>query len=147
MKGQLRAAVLTLALTFSGLAQSSSNDLESELNGLHSQWFTAFDKGDGATMDRMEVPNLVLVNPDGKGTIWHKSGPRAGKQTPTGASRTLTNATVRQFGDAAILTGTVTTREAGSPDKKASTTVVWVHQSGRWLIASVQWTDLTSSQK
>jgi hypothetical protein len=57
---QLRAAALILALTLSCLAQSGSNDLKAELERLHNQWFTAFDKGDGATLDRMEVPNLVL---------------------------------------------------------------------------------------
>jgi len=99
MKIQLRAAALIVAMTLSCLAQSGAKDLKAELEGLHNQWFTAFEKGDGATMDRMEVPNLVLVNADGKGTIWQKPGPRAGKQKPTGATRTLTNATVRQFGD------------------------------------------------
>jgi hypothetical protein len=53
------AAALALTPGF-GLAQSASDDLKAELQRLHDQWFTAFDKGDGATMDRMEVPNLVL---------------------------------------------------------------------------------------
>ena len=148
MKIQLRSAALMVAVTLSCLAQSSSNDLKAELERLHNQWFTAFDKGDGATMDRMEVPNLVLVNPDGEGMIWQKHGPRAGKQKPTTeATRILTDATVRRFGDTAILTGTVTTKVAGSPDEKASTTVVWVDQSGKWLIASAQWSHVDSPQK
>ena len=80
--------------------------------------------------------------------IWQKHGPRAGMQkSATGASRIFTNATVRKFGDTAILTGTVTTKVAGSPDEKASTTVVWVHQSGKWLIASAQWSSVDSRQK
>ena len=147
MKIQLHAAALSVAVTLSCLAQSGSNVLAAELVRLHNQWVTAFDKGDGTTMDRMEMPNLVLVNADGKGTIWQKPGPRAGKQKPTGASRTLTDATVRQFGETAILTGIVTTRVTGSPDDKASTTVVWVRQSGKWLVASAQWSDVASQQK
>lgn len=99
-------------------------------------------------MDRMEVPNLVLVNPDVKGTIWQKHGPRAGKQKATAvATRILTNAAVRQFGATAILTGTVTTKVVGSPDEKASTTIVWVDQFGKWLIASAQWIDVDFPQK
>ena len=147
MNIQLRAAALILAVTFSCLAQTGSNDLTAELVSLHNQWFTAFDKGDGATMDHMELPNLVLVNADRKGTIWPKPGPRTGKQKPTGASRTLTNATVRQFGDTAILTGILTTKQGGSPEDKASTTVVWVRQSGKWLVASAHWSDVASTQK
>jgi hypothetical protein len=147
MNIHLRAAALILGVTLSCLAQSDSNVLTAELVRLHNQWTTAFDKGDGATMDLMEVPNLILVNADGKGTIWQKPGPRAGKQKPTGESRTLTNATVRQFGDTAILTGIVTTKLAGSPEDKVSTTVVWVRQPDKWLIASVQWSDVASTQK
>src|SRR5437764_13252447 len=45
---------------------------------LHAKWFKAFDIGDGATMDQMEMDNLVLVMPNGD--IWRKPGPRAGKQ-------------------------------------------------------------------
>jgi hypothetical protein len=143
----LRAAAFIVAVTLSCLAQSGANDLKAELEGLHNQWLTAFDKGDGATMDRMEVPNLVLINADRKGAIWQKPGPRAGKQKPTGASRTLTDATIRQFGDTAILTGIITTKVAGSPEDKASTTVVWVRQSGKWLVASAQWSEVASPQK
>ena len=60
MKIQLRSAALMLAMTLSCVAQSEPNDLKAELERLHNQWFTAFDKGDGATMDRMEVPGLGI---------------------------------------------------------------------------------------
>jgi hypothetical protein len=60
-------------------APKAANNLQTEIERLHNQWFAAFDKGDGATMDRMEVPNLILINADGTGAIWQKPGPRAGK--------------------------------------------------------------------
>ena len=142
MKSQLSAAALVLVVTLTSLAQSSAHDLKAELESKHNQWFAAFDKGDGATMDGMEVPNLVIIL--GNGTIWQKPGPRAGKQKPTGASHTLTDASVRQFGNTAVLTGIVTTKVAGSPDRRESTTVVWVHQSGKWMVASAQWSQVTS---
>jgi ketosteroid isomerase-like protein len=106
---------------------------------LHTEWFTAFDKGDGATMDRIEVPNLVLVDWDGKGSIFQKSGPRAGTLKPTGVqSRTLHDTQVRKFGDAAILTGWLTTK-APSGTEESATTVVWVRRNNQWLVASAQW--------
>ena len=142
MKSQLSAAALILVVTLTSLAQSSPNDLKAELESRHNQCFAAYDKGDGATMDGMEVPNLVIVF--GNGTIWQKPGPRAGKQEPTGASHTLTDASVRQSGNTAVLTGILTTKVTDSPDKKESTTVVWVHQSGKWLVASAQWSQVTS---
>jgi len=131
----LVSAIITAQTT------QKTNSLQADLERLHNQWFAAFDKGDGATMDRMEVPNLTLVSPDGKGTIWLKPGPRAGKQKPTGVSRTLSDVQVRQFGDVAVLTGVVTSK-MGTETDSAATTEVWARQSGQWMLASVQWTDI-----
>ena len=92
---------IVFALMSSGIlsefakAQADVAQLQPTLEQLHREWFTAFDKGDGATMDRMEVPNLTLVMPDG--TIWQKDGPRAGRQKPTGYDlRTLSKVQVHQ---------------------------------------------------
>jgi ketosteroid isomerase-like protein len=132
----LAAAILGLpALAAPGDAAKST----AELQALHSAWFTAFDKGDGATMDQMEVPNLVLVMPDGM--VWKKSEPRAKamqQRTPDG-TRVLSDVTVREFGDIAVLTGTVTSK-SGTEIDRDSTTVVFVKSGGKWKVASAQWT-------
>jgi len=107
--------------------------------------FNAFNKGDGATMDKLEIPNLILVNTDGTGGIWKKNGPRAGKQKATGASTSLSNAQVRQFGDSAILTGVITTNQAGT-STRSSTTVVWIRKNNQWLVASAQWSDIRAAR-
>jgi ketosteroid isomerase-like protein len=123
-----------------GQNRASSNSLQAEIERLHTQWFTAFDKGDGAAMDQMELPNLILVGYDGKRGVWQKEGPRAGKQQPTGySSRVLSNTIVRQFGDTVILTGMLTSK-TGTKTERASETVVWIRQNNRWLIASAHWT-------
>jgi hypothetical protein len=113
--------------------------LRAELVAIHDKWYRAFDVGDGATMDALEVDDLVLVMPDG--SIWAKPGPPAGKQPKRHVQpqRSLGDVTVRQFGDTAILTGMLTSRTPGETDK-AGTTVVFVRRGGRWLIASTQWT-------
>jgi hypothetical protein len=113
--------------------------LRAELVAIHDRWYRAFDVGDGATMDALEVDDLVLVMPDG--SIWAKPGPRAGKQPKRHVQpqRSLGDVTVRQFGDTAILTGMLTSRTPGETDK-AGTTVIFVRRGGRWLIASTQWT-------
>jgi ketosteroid isomerase-like protein len=145
---QLSAAALIIALAFACLAQAESSDLKTEFVRLQSQFLTAFENGDGATLDRMEVPNLVLVNGDGMGEIWQKQGPRGKlKPGPIGIRRILTDVTVRQFGDTAILTGIQTTKAPGSPDDNSSTTVVWVRQAGKWLVASMQWSDVAPAKK
>ena len=59
LKGLTTIVVATVMTSTFCLAQNSSNDLQRELERLHNQWFNAFDKGDGATMDKMEMPNLI----------------------------------------------------------------------------------------
>ena len=117
----------------------SAAKLRAELETIHDKWYRAFDAGDGATMDALEVDNLVLVMPDG--SIWSKPGPRAGKQPKRNVQpqRSLSDVRVRQFGDTAILTGMLTSRTPKETDT-AGTTVVFVRRGGRWQIASTQWT-------
>ena len=118
---QLCMVLLALAMSLNGSAQNDPNRLNAALQELNNQWWTAFNQGDGAAMDRLEVPDLILVNFDGKGRIWRKNGPRAGHQKPNGATAKLSDATIRQFGDAAILTGIVTMKVLGSQGRKMST--------------------------
>jgi ketosteroid isomerase-like protein len=121
------------------MAQGADNKLSSELEALHAKWFQAYDGGDGSTMDQMEMDNLVLVMP--VGFIWSKTEARAGTQPKLDPQirRTLSDVSVRRFGDAAILTG-VLTSTSRKENEKVATTVIFVQNSGRWKIASAQWT-------
>jgi hypothetical protein len=89
--------VLSL-LSTTVMGQSADGALRPELEALHAKWFRAFDSGDGATMDQMEVDNLALVMP--VGFIWSKTEARAGKQTKLNPQieRTLSEVLVRRFG-------------------------------------------------
>jgi hypothetical protein len=95
--------LLTLLYSAPLMAQGADTTLRSELEALHTKWFKAFDSGDGATMDLMEMDKLVLVMPTG--FIW-KTAPRAGEQKKHDSQieRTLSDVTVRRFGDTVILT-------------------------------------------
>ena len=137
----MRAALLVVAalLCSTGLpAQGGETPLGPSLIALHTKWFQAFDSGDGAAMDQLEMDNLMLVMPDG--TVWAKKGPRAGKQPKVDPApqRTLTEVTVRQFGTAAVLTGVLTTNTPLGTTREA-TTVVFFQKAEKWMIASVQW--------
>jgi ketosteroid isomerase-like protein len=121
------------------MAQGADTKLRSELEALHAKWFEAFDSGDGATMDQMEMDKLVLVMPTGE--LWAKTEARAGMQAKLDpkTERTLSDVSVRRFGETAVLTGVLTSKTAKENEKEA-TTVVFVQSSGRWKIASAQWT-------
>jgi ketosteroid isomerase-like protein len=127
------------------LAQGTDAKLRSELEALHAKWFKAFDSGDGATMDQMEMDNLVLVMPIG--TLWAKTEARAGMQAKLDpkTERTLSDVSVRRFGDTAVLAGILTSKSATENEKEA-TTVVFVQSSGKWKIASAQWTPVAPAK-
>ena len=113
---------------------------------LHAAWFTAFDGGDGAAMDKMETDNLALGMPDG--SVWYKKEPRAMtmKNRKAEVTRSLTDVVVREFGDTAILTGTLVSKDGAGTDL-SGTTVVFVRKAGVWKICSAQWTDRKPDQK
>ena len=140
-------AIFFFSLLCSVLAVSQGTDtkLQSELQSIHVQWFKAFDSGDGVTMDQMEMDKLVLVMPTG--AIWSKTKPRAGDQPKhkLQVERTLSEVSVRRFGDTAILTGTLTSKSEGDNSRDA-TTVVFVQSSGKWKIASAQWSPVTETK-
>jgi ketosteroid isomerase-like protein len=142
------ALVVVLILLCSGflMAQAADANLSSELEAIHAKWFKAFDTGDGAAMDQVEVDNLVLVMPTG--FVWTKTKPRAGEQPKRDpqTERALSSTSVRQFGDTAILTGIVTSKSAKESSQDA-TTVVFVKQDGKWKIALAQWTPVTETDK
>lgn len=135
----LTAILATLALTAHGDAAKSTNDIQT----LHTAWFAAFDSGDGAAMDLMEMPNLVLVMPDGQ--IWNKTEPRANKMKKHApdATRAMSVVTVREYGDTAVLTGLMTSKDAAETSNEVAT-VVFVKSGGKWKVASAQWTTKTA---
>lgn len=126
-------------------AQSAAPDLQTELENLHAKWMKAYDNGDGVTMDQLEMDNLMLVMPTGE--VWAKTKPRGTsepKLDPT-TQRTLSDVSVRRFGDTAILTGTLTAKSAAE-NSKAGTTVVFVRNAGQWKIASAQWSAVSDTK-
>jgi ketosteroid isomerase-like protein len=59
--------------------------------------------------------------------------------------RTLSDVTVRRFGDTAILTGILATK-SGKENSQEATTVVFLQSSGKWKIASAQWSPVGSTK-
>jgi ketosteroid isomerase-like protein len=144
----MRSAMLILSILLCStilMAQAADATLRSDLEALHTKWFKAFDGGDGTTMDQMEMDHLMLIMPEG--SIWTKTKPRGSEQLKRDphTERTLKDVSVRRFGDTAILTGILTTKseKEGSQD---ATTVVFVQSSGKWKIASAQWTPVASTK-
>ena len=124
------------------IAQSVDANLQSELAALHGKWFRAFFSGDGDTMAQIQMDNPILVMPTG--AIWTKMKARRGEQQENAQTDlTLTDVSVQRFGDTAIFIGILTSKSPKENSKNA-TTVVFVQSSGKWKIASVQWTPVSA---
>jgi len=136
----MRRVIFAMALCLAiATTRGAPNDVPAQLEKLHAAWFTAFDSGDGAAMDKLETDNLALGMPDG--TLWYKKEPRARSEksrTPD-VTRSLRDVLVREYGDTAVLTGTLETK-SGTETDLSGTTVVFVKKSGSWKICSAQWT-------
>ena len=145
----MRAALVIFLMALCSItvvAQGADANLRSDLETLHAKWFKAFDSGDGATMDQIEMDKLTLVMPSG--VIWAKTKARAGEQLKRDpqTERALSAVSVRRFGDTAILTGILTTK-SGKENSQEATTVVFVKNSGKWKIASAQWSPVTEADR
>ena len=145
----MRSALLIILVVLCSIfvvAQGADANLRSDLEALHAKWFKAFDSGDGAAMDQIEMDNLTLVMPTG--LIWAKTTARAGQQLKRDpqTERALSGVSIRRFGDTAILTGNLATK-SGKESSQEATTVVFVKSSGKWKVASAQWSPVTEADK
>ena len=137
----VRLIVLVLLVASCSMAQGADANLTSELEALHASWYKAYDTGNLVAMDEIETANLTLVLPDGN--IWTKSKARTADKLPAeppDLHHSVTNTTIRRFGDAAVLTGILTASSAKEGTMKMATTVVFIKDSGKWKIASAQLT-------
>ena len=145
----MRSALLIILVVLCSIfvvAQGADANLRSDLEALHAKWFKAFDSGDGAAMDQIEMDNLTLVMPTG--LIWAKTTARAGQQLKRDpqTERALSGVSIRRFGDTAILTGNLATK-SGKESSQEATTVVFVKSSGKWKVASAQWSPVTEADR
>jgi ketosteroid isomerase-like protein len=143
------ASVLALSLPFvlhPALAQTT--DPTKILEQRYSDWMSAFRRGDGAAMDKMEADGLTLIFPEG--TIWTKQQPRAEEMKGRGPipyTHTLEQVRARVHGEVAVLTGFQNDVNAKDGSKsRSSFTTVWKREGGEWKVWSAHWS-VTSEKK
>jgi uncharacterized protein (TIGR02246 family) len=123
------------------MTQQTHEDTTQELRHLAEQWATAELRGDTAFLADVLADDFVGIGPRGfmlSKEEWiqrHQSG--ALQYT----SLALEEVQVREYGDAAILTG----RELQTASYQGQdipgefrTTLIWVRQQGRWRLAGLQ---------
>jgi ketosteroid isomerase-like protein len=141
----LIVVALALLPSLSGATQNADNSLRTQLETLHSRWFTAFRNADIATMNQIETKNIVLVMPTGFVIKDFSPRKKGDIDAHPEIKDTLSDAYTRRFGDTAILVGIVTSQSPKETSQTAET-VVFVLISGEWKISSAQWTSVASNK-
>jgi ketosteroid isomerase-like protein len=136
------AALVLAAVPFVSQRMSAqSADPGTLLPQRYSDWMTAFRKGDGASMDKMEADGLMLIFQEGD--IWSKQKPRVEElkgRGPIPYTHVLEQVRARVDGNVAVLTGIqVDTNTKDNSKGRSSFTSVWKREGGEWKIWSAHW--------
>lgn len=135
------------------VAQSASQpaDVAKALEQCYAQWMTAFRQFDGATMDRMEAPDLTVLQ---QGRIWTKPTSRVEQfkalkdAKPEPETFTIESPLARIQGAIAVFTGVqvYTVPKIGRAERVLFTTV-WKREGADWKVWSAHWSNEPATGK
>ena len=124
----------------------STRDDEKQLLALERQWVDAEVKHDAAFLDRILDDRFIVINSQGR--TRDKAAFVAALLKSAGASQTLSDETVRIFGDTAIILGTDTVQPT---DGKAPYSVrymtVYAKRKGRWTAVAEEFSSVAAPAK
>lgn len=129
------AGLIALAFGVAVFAQTQTESAETELLKLVQEWMNAEVKGDMAFLDRFIAEDWVLTDP--AGAVWTKAQFLAGLKSGEGVviSSVLDNMRVRVYGDAAVVTGRMTTKQrfkGKDISGQYQCTDTLIKRAGRW---------------
>jgi ketosteroid isomerase-like protein len=135
----LVAGLAVLVLAFSArsqtTAQAKAGTVEQELMDLVHDWMNAEVKADMAFIDRLLAEDWVVTDP--VGAVWTKAQFLAGRESGEGVviSFVLDNMKARVYGDAAVLTGRMTSKQTFQGQDisgQYQCTDMFIKKAGRW---------------
>ncbi|HEU5453962.1 MAG TPA: nuclear transport factor 2 family protein [Terriglobales bacterium] len=116
-------------------AQPASNsDIAAQLKAIEARWIDAEIHGDAAYLDTILAPDFIYTNPSAQ--VLNRAqlieAVRSGKAKLESGS--VSEMTVRVYGEVAVVNGTYTEHEAGSAASDAGRfTDTFVRRNGKWL--------------
>ena len=134
--------------TDGALAQSKPDQ---ELMQIENDWCTADLKQDGAILGRILASDFTSV--DSRGTTDTKESYLVSYKDKTSTTTACVNSNMkaRVFGDAAVVTGTVTSsgtrKGVAFKDRQVLFTDTYIRRDGRWQCVASQGTVVASQQK
>ena len=122
------------------LAQTQTESAEQELITLMNDWMNAEVKADMAFLDRFIAEDCVITDP--AGAVWTKAQFLAGLKSGEGAviSYVLDNMKARVYGDAAVVTGRMTSKQTFKGQDISGSyqcTDTLIKKEGRWQCVAI----------
>ena len=133
-------SVVGLVFGVAILAQTQTKSVEQELIKLVNDWMNAEVKADMAFLDRFIAEDCVITDP--VGAVWTKAQFLEGLKSGEGAvmSFALDNMKARIYGDAAVVNGRMTAKQAFRGQDisgQYQCTDVFIKRAGRWQCVAI----------
>ena len=133
-------SVVGLVFGVAILAQTQTKSVEQELIKLVNDWMNAEVKADMAFIDRILAEDWEVTDP--AGAVWTKAQFLAGRKSGEGVviSAVLDNMKARVYGDAAVVTGRMTTKQTFKGKDisgQYQCTDTFIRKAGRWQCVAI----------
>ena len=135
MQSMTVALILTIVLA---QAAASSQDVTTELTQFEQRLAATYKNGDCAGWGAMLAPDWTVIHITGEVITKAQALETCPASAATIASLAIDQVTVRQFGDAAVVTGRtrIATRAPNAVQITLRFTDVFSRRSGRWLVVA-----------
>ncbi len=127
-------------------AQTKTGTAEQELLKLVQDWMDAEVKADMAFLEQFIADDCVITDP--VGAVWTKAQFLAGLKSGEGVilSSVLDNLTARVYGDAAVVTGRMTSKQTFKGQDISGSyqcTDTFIKKAGRWQCVAIHLSKIT----
>jgi hypothetical protein len=131
-----------LALGYCLSAAEPSASIRQSVLSAQKEWTNAVLKGDGRTLEKLLTADLSYTHSSAKTQTKQEFIHDAAGGGTTYKSIEFADAKLRQYGDTVVITHTAKIDTVQTGASQLYITEVWVHQDGRWQMASRQATKL-----
>ena len=138
--------LIVLVLGVAIVAQTQTGSVEQELLKLVQDWMDAEVKADMTFLDRFIADDCVITDP--VGAVWTKAQFLAGLKSGEGVvlSYALDNMKARVYGDAAVVTGRMTSKQTFQGQDisgRYQCTDTFIKTAGRWQCVAIHLSRIT----
>ena len=140
--------VFSTALSQRKNERSTQGPVQQELKRLEDEWLNSYLRGDKQTFDRIVADDFTRTDESGKSAT--KAEEKALVQAPppsVNASLTNEDIQVREYGNAAIVTGRIVSKVQGGLNFQSRFTDTFLNRHGRWQVVARHYSRIPAERK